>query len=437
MNIKEMLEMNEESDQTFFKIDGLDLRYSVNKKGLIWDNKHLKPLYPIFWNNNLYYQIYVNNKRERITLDKLYLMSFSPMHTSFDIYQNELKVVKYDKTVVYPRNKNLIWLIPNGGIENKNYPGYFSIVGNQHISVSKNNEFINVENNKKFKITYFEGRYPVVGTRQQDKESYPFSTQLVHRLIALAFIPIPLNKENLIINHKDGNKENFNLSNLEWVTYTQNNVHAFTSGLRSDNEPILVVNIDTEEKKVFYSLQEAARELKIHAWTIAKSRDTYSSSGILKTAPWLFLKPDSKVPTSFKRIRDKTIQTRYCFFKITNNDTREIKYVRGIENLKKFLHSKKVGELYIDLNPFIFNHYTIQKVCREQLPKDFQFRDENNNSGGKAQKPIRVTDLTNGTVITYKSTDEFATLVGAKRKTIQHGVHFTGGFWHNFKIEYL
>ena len=55
----------------------------------------------------------------------------------------------------------------------------------------------------------------------------------------------------------------------------------------------------------------------------------------------------------------------------------------------------------------------------------------------KVQKRIRVTDLTNGAVITYNSTDEFATLVGAKRKTIQHSAHLNNGIWHNFKIEYL
>lgn len=54
---------------------------------------------------------------------------------------------------------------------------------------------------------------------------------LVHRLIAETFIPNP---DNLpCVNHKDGNKLNNNVNNLEWVTYSENNIHAYRMGLKS------------------------------------------------------------------------------------------------------------------------------------------------------------------------------------------------------------
>ena len=47
----------------------------------------------------------------------------------------------------------------------------------------------------------------------------------LHRLIAQNFIPNP---DNLpCVNHKDGDKLNNNIDNLEWCSYSQNNKHAF------------------------------------------------------------------------------------------------------------------------------------------------------------------------------------------------------------------
>ena len=64
-------------------------------------------------------------------------------------------------------------------------------------------------------------------------------TKKVHRLVAIAFIPIPkyLKKEGytyetLTVNHKNGmEKKNNNISNLEWATQKEQAIHANRTGL--------------------------------------------------------------------------------------------------------------------------------------------------------------------------------------------------------------
>lgn len=57
---------------------------------------------------------------------------------------------------------------------------------------------------------------------------------MIHRLVSITFIPNPENKR--CVNHKDCNKHNNHLSNLEWVTDSENRRHGGENGLY-DNFP--------------------------------------------------------------------------------------------------------------------------------------------------------------------------------------------------------
>ena len=67
----------------------------------------------------------------------------------------------------------------------------------------------------------------------------------IHRLVAEAFIPNPHNK--LTVDHKDGNRENNDISNLRWATYSEQNSRFNTVGVRS--ESLVVYKYEELRKK--------------------------------------------------------------------------------------------------------------------------------------------------------------------------------------------
>lgn len=92
---------------------------------------------------------------------------------------------------------------------------------------------------------------------------------LVHRIVANAFIPNPQSKPQ--INHKDGNKSNNTVNNLEWTTNSENQKHAVNLGLKEKNtvgqmghknvmaKPIIQYDLSGNFVKLWYSIADAAR----------------------------------------------------------------------------------------------------------------------------------------------------------------------------------
>lgn len=119
----------------------------------------------------------------------------------------------------------------------KNYPFYEVSECGQVRSIDKPITIIDSRNNTEYtkickgrllkQTIHKDTKYKQVSLWDKNQGTWKY----VHRLVCEAFHENPLNKDE--VNHKDGDRQNNHFSNLEWVTRSENAIHAVETELRT------------------------------------------------------------------------------------------------------------------------------------------------------------------------------------------------------------
>lgn len=266
-----VIETNEKCQ--ILKINGKDFLYMIDHKGEYFVKANL-------WHGNDYYPfallMLLISKKLVIPKEHYHLVE----HFYLDSNPQNLHISNIGYRFLRP-------------IEHEDYKGYFRIPFFSRYVISEQGVVFEVEleqvvqplkyapgkGNLKKKI---KGGYKILSMESDGGKTIIGA----HRLMGLTFLPYPNNVDKLVVNHKNGLPGDDWVENLEWVTRSDNNIHAVQNGLRSQNVICYCKNIYTGEELTFASYSLCARHFNMKPSTITMRAN--SPNQVLYEGGWLF-----------------------------------------------------------------------------------------------------------------------------------------------------
>lgn len=270
-----------------YKIDGFP-DYLVDNELLVWSkrsNKYLKP------NNNGQVFLYNNYGYKAVTkywLEKFvnkYDFSTAVLLPNNNRYLINKKLEIWDKKLQkrtktyqdgsfsYVTTNNRIKHITRLQLYRLVYgsapPGFVKIKQSDGYFVNKRGDVFSIHSGHCLNPYIDKKGYCIVSIQENGVNK----SKRVHRLVAETFIPNPLNLEQ--VNHKDGDKTNNNVDNLEWCDDKYNMAHALHNGLIKSSIPVLAYKHGSFLKE-YPSLSSCSNEVKVSINKIKKMADSES-----------------------------------------------------------------------------------------------------------------------------------------------------------------
>ncbi len=257
----------------------------------------------------------------------IWLFLYAAFETPVEVDFRGIQFYKYIHTKTFLRVRPM-WLIPF--YLNQEYrvipmcPNY---------AANKNGIIIDRFTMKEITQTKSEYYYTVNIYDPYDKK---LRTIKVHILVANAWINKDQSELRHFINHKNGNKLDNRVENLEWVTQSENSLHAARNDLTKMNQKCMIRNIETGEIIHFINIQEAAEYLGISEESLYNEKDHRRRNDVFNFKYEFKYEDDESnwnYPIGCKIMNNSASQYQ---FRIYNKDTKELMIFNGVIPVKKY-----------------------------------------------------------------------------------------------------
>lgn len=310
---------------------------------------------------------------------------------------------------------------------------FVPVPGFESVSVNEDGIVVKTESFEEIVPTY-SGYLQYFVTRMPDGRNL-----LTHRLVALAFHkqPVGIDPSDLQVNHKDGDKLNIHKDNLEWVTRSENRIHALQTGLAPAN-PVLIKDLRTGEITEHYGSNEAARWLGVDKSSMCQY---LKRTDRIRKLFYVIIRKGGDWPNITKENISPKMYGLPNVLLGKNVLTGEVCIFGSIEKAAELLQIKQ-GTLYMHIKRYgerPYHGYSWKYSDDVQLNSEYLKKHKGkapNHNIRRKQYPVIALNTKTGVETRYETGDGFCEENKTNRNTMRCAISRNKGKWKHFILRY-
>lgn len=321
------------------------------------------------------------------------------------------------------------------------YPGYYYVPDNDMVIASPDGKFINLRTGNPIKPGPIYDGYWKISICYKGKTTNWY----IHRLLARTFINRPhrhIDKDykELEVNHKDMDKSNNKLSNLEWVTPVENMNHS-DGHERFENHPVVCKNVISGVVVKMRNVKDCAASFKISCRRLRKHLKSKDAG--TKTKNWFVFKLDDE--SAWPILKESDYQQdgwdiRFGIWYAKNIETGKVHFHNTLDELCEILnvtYSSVQRNVRKDGREVVFGNYAFWfddrpiKDVIDQLPSN------NKRLPEGIREPKKVKVIKDGTETIYDSLVKASKGTGVPLTTITYNMEKKNGEVKGILFSYI